>query len=116
MGARELQVLPETLCEREPMDHAEHYREEYAASRVYTNDVFECGIYDRKRDEHLYERLEPCALWSEAERRADQRERVRQGKRRHDGQQWNHSAQHWRNNEAQDEQQMVESGDDVTYA
>src|SRR2546422_871726 len=75
------------------------------------NDVLERHVDDRGRDQRLDERREPQRVGREVVRRGNERDRMRNGERRHDRDKRPETAE-W-NHQAEQEQQVIDAVEDV---
>ena len=100
--------------EPEAVHQAEQPGDQDAALDLDADDVLERHVDDRRGDRRLDERREPGAAGREVERRAEQRERVRDREHRDHRQDLPPSAQ--RDHQAEQEQEVVVAGQDVRDA
>src|SRR6266550_6029198 len=96
------------------MDEPESERDQPASLELGSDDVLERHIHDGERDQRFDQRRKPKRVWRESDRRRHEGDRVRDGERRHDGDEWPNLPE--RDDEAEDEQEMVDAVEDVREA
>src|SRR6478752_3107545 len=114
MRARELQRLAESKRESKSMDEAKAERDEPAAFELGPDDVLERHVHDRECDQQFDQRREPERVRRETKHRRRERETMSHRERRHDRDQWSEPPK-W-NDQAEDEQQVVDSVENVVEA
>src|SRR5215212_2912405 len=112
MAPRELHGLAKREREAKPMDEPERERDEPSPLEPSADDVLERHVHNRQRDQDLDQRREPKSVGREAKRRGDEGDGMRDGERRDDRDERPHLPE-W-NDEAENEQQMVDAVEDVS--